>query len=195
MSTPPPPDAPGPGRAAGRSLVAIVTVLANKVARLETRSPISPRRPRANPPRLLIYPRHGCGSTRPPPATPHQRLRARTPRPDPRGTVENFVDWYNQVFLGRDGGRAKPIPPCWRAHPGLAMEVAALAYGWRAANLGKSATVQQSLYWLHYWRPGFADRLGHDWLHPSCLDGEHLPVGASPRLDRFTGAATDASPQ
>jgi hypothetical protein len=43
---------------------------------------------------------------------------------DPRVTVENFVIWYNQTFVGIDGGRSKPIPVCWRQHPGLAMEVA-----------------------------------------------------------------------
>jgi hypothetical protein len=44
------------------------------------------------------------------------------------------VAWYNDVFVGRDVSHDR-IPGCWRAHPSLAMEIAALAYSWRAANL------------------------------------------------------------
>jgi hypothetical protein len=59
---------------------------------------------------------------------------------DPRITVNSFVAWYNVTYIGVEGSRAKPIPDCWRQHPGLAMEVANLAYSWRTANLGHSAS-------------------------------------------------------
>lgn len=92
---------------------------------------------------------------------------------DPRFTLTNFVAWYNVTFVGVDGGRARPIPSCWQQHPGLAMEIAALAYSWRAANIGPGATERDAQQWLHQWRPGFADRLTRDWVHPDCLDGQH----------------------
>lgn len=107
---------------------------------------------------------------------------------DPRVTVENFVTWYNQTFVGIDGSRSKPIPPCWRQHPGLAMEVATLAYNWRSANIGPSASVREAQYWLHQWRPGFAERLTRDWVYPDCLDGAHRGGGAQSREGRFTMA-------
>ncbi|TVT61954.1 hypothetical protein FNH05_01595 [Amycolatopsis rhizosphaerae] len=105
---------------------------------------------------------------------------------DPRLTVKNFVTWYNNTFVGIDGGRAKPIPACWRQHPGLAMEVATLAYSWRSANMGSSASAREAQYWLHQWRPGFAERLTRDWVHADCLDDGHRDEGAPPREDRFT---------
>lgn len=104
---------------------------------------------------------------------------------DPRATVENFVAWYNETFVGNEGSRAKRIPPCWHRHPGLAMEVAALAYSWRAANVGAAASVRDAQQWLHQWRPGFADRLARDWVHADCLDGEHRIIGGTPRENRF----------
>lgn len=104
---------------------------------------------------------------------------------DPRIFVTNFVASYNTAFVGVDGGRAKAIPACWQAHPGLAMEVASLAYAWRAANLGSSASIKEAQYWLHQWRPGFADRLLRDWVHTDCVDGQHQAVGARERDNRF----------
>lgn len=92
---------------------------------------------------------------------------------DPRNTVENFVAWYNVTFVGVDGSRARSIPSCWSTHPGLTVEVAALAYSWRAANIGAAATERDAQQWLHQWRPGFADRLVRDWLSLDCLDGDH----------------------
>ncbi|MEU7477087.1 hypothetical protein AB0A63_13960 [Lentzea sp. NPDC042327] len=107
---------------------------------------------------------------------------------DPRFTVGNFVAWYNVTFVGVDGGRARPIPPCWPQHPGLAMEIAALAYTWRAANIGPAATERDAQQWLHQWRPGFADRLARDWVHPDCLDSDHRDEQAV-RANRFELAA------
>ncbi|WP_034271135.1 hypothetical protein [Haloechinothrix halophila] len=104
---------------------------------------------------------------------------------DPPVTVENFVTWYNATFVGTEGSRSKPIPACWQQHPGLAMEVAALAYSWRAANIGPSASARESQSWLHQWRPAFADRLTRDWVHADCLDGDHRDGGAPPRENRF----------
>ncbi|GAB3162316.1 hypothetical protein GCM10027258_81210 [Amycolatopsis stemonae] len=112
---------------------------------------------------------------------------------DPRATVGNFVAWYNVTFVGVDGSRARPIPPCWRKHPGLAMEVAALAYSWRAANIGPEASVRDAQYWLHQWRPGFTDRLTRDWVRPDCLDGDHRDDGAPARADRFELAEQHAA--
>jgi hypothetical protein len=108
---------------------------------------------------------------------------------DPRFTVENFVAWYNLTFVGVDGSRARSIPPCWRSHPGVAMEVAALACSWRAANIGPEANPRDAQAWLHQWRPGFSDRLTRDWVRPDCLDGDHRDDGPTSRTDRFTLAA------
>jgi hypothetical protein len=107
------------------------------------------------------------------------------PRADPRATVKNFVTWYNDVFVGRDAHHDR-IPDCWRAHPGLAMEIAALAYSWRAANLTKSATPEHALRWLGERRPGFVERMHHTWLAPHCATGTHRPAGAAPRPDRYS---------
>lgn len=112
---------------------------------------------------------------------------------DPRCTVENFVGWFNATFVGLDGGRARPIPPCWRQHPGLALEVASLAYSWRAANIGPEASERDAQYWLHQWRPGFSDRLVREWASPDCLDGDHRDNGAPPRPDRFAAAEQHAA--
>ncbi|MGH3373340.1 MAG: hypothetical protein ACRDP6_01235 [Actinoallomurus sp.] len=105
---------------------------------------------------------------------------------DPHVTIENFVTWFNVTFAGVDGGRAKAIPACWTQHPGLALEVAALAYSWRDANIGPTAASRDAQYWLHQWRPGIADRL-RDWVHADCLDGDHQLAGAPPRHNRFGG--------
>lgn len=105
---------------------------------------------------------------------------------DPRFTVDNFVAWFNLTYRGIDGGRAKPIPDCWREHPGLAMEVACLAHSWRSANIGPEASARDAQAWHHQWRPGFSDRLARDWVPADCLDDHHLPGGPAPRADRFT---------
>lgn len=104
---------------------------------------------------------------------------------DPRITVDNFVAWYNVTYVGIEGSRAKPIPDCWHQHPGLAMEVANLAYSWQAANIGEGSP-REAQYWHHQWRPGFADRLAREWAHADCIDGDHRPAGAAERPDRFT---------
>lgn len=109
---------------------------------------------------------------------------------DPRITVDNFVTWYNVTYVGVEGSRAKPIPDCWRQHPGLAMEVANLAYGWRAANIGCSASPREAQYWHHQERPGFADRLMREWIHADCVDGEHRAAGAAEHGDRFQSCRT-----
>ena len=92
---------------------------------------------------------------------------------DPQAVADNFVAFYNLTYVGVDGGRAKPIPPCWRKHPGLSAEVASLAYTWRNANTGRTANVRDAQYWLHQWRPGFADRMAREWVHADCFDGAH----------------------
>ncbi|MEU7529297.1 hypothetical protein AB0A74_26465 [Saccharothrix sp. NPDC042600] len=104
---------------------------------------------------------------------------------DPRATVENFVAWYNLTFVGITGGRSKPVPACWQRHPALSMEIATLAYTWRAANIGSRANERDAQFWLHQWRPGFSDRLARDWVHPDCLDGLHRDEGPPPRTSRF----------
>lgn len=103
---------------------------------------------------------------------------------DPRFTVQNFVAWYNLTFVGLDSSRARPIPACWDRHPALAMEIAALAYTWHAANIGARANPRDAQQWLHQWRPGFSDRLTRDWIHPDCHDGQHHEA-AAPRANRF----------
>lgn len=87
--------------------------------------------------------------------------------------VANFVAFYNMTFVGAIGGRAKPIPPCWRDHPALSAELATLTYAWRAANLGATANVRDAQAWLQQWRPGVADRMVRDWVHADCFDGIH----------------------
>ena len=108
------------------------------------------------------------------------------PTDDPQTTVGNFVTWYNITYVGIEGSRAKPIPGCWRQHPGLAMEIATLAYSWREANIGPLAKPRDAQYWHHQWRPGFIDRLNREWTHADCLDSEHRAAGAAQRPDRFT---------
>jgi hypothetical protein len=105
---------------------------------------------------------------------------------DPRFSVDNFVAWYNITYVGVEGSRATRIPGCWQQHPGLAMEVATLAYSWRAANIGPLASPREAQYWHHQWRPGFTDRLGREWVHTDCIDGDHRTAGPDERLDRFT---------
>jgi hypothetical protein len=105
---------------------------------------------------------------------------------DPRVTVDNFVAWYNTTYVGVDGSRATRIPDCWRQHPGLAMEIANLAYSWRAANTGPSPKPRDAQYWHHQWRPGFTDRLHREWVHADCIDSQHRAAGAGERPDRFT---------
>jgi hypothetical protein len=112
---------------------------------------------------------------------------------DPRVTVERFVTWYNITYVGVEGSRARPIPDCWRDHPGLAMEIATLAHNWRAANIGPSASPREAQYWHHQWRPGLTDRLTREWVHTDCLDGEHRATGATERADRFTLAEREPS--
>lgn len=103
---------------------------------------------------------------------------------DATATVQNFVTFYNATYVGTDGGRSKPIPPCWQAHLALAAEVASLAYMWRAANVGPTANIRDAQQWHHQWRPGFADRMARDWLHADCFDGVHRPSpGERPVLD------------
>jgi hypothetical protein len=92
---------------------------------------------------------------------------------NPQEVVNNFVAFYNLTYVGIDGSKAKPIPACWREHPGLAVEVVNLTYSWRAANLGSTANARDAQYWHHQWRPGFADRLVREWVHADCVDGEH----------------------
>ncbi|GAA2798831.1 hypothetical protein GCM10010470_37510 [Saccharopolyspora taberi] len=110
---------------------------------------------------------------------------------DPNWTLDNFVGWFNVTYVGLAGGPAKPIPECWRDHPGLALEVATLAYSWRRANIGPTANVRDAQYWHHTWRPGFAARLT-DWVHAHCLDGRHRDIGAPFRADRFAQHGTTA---
>lgn len=105
---------------------------------------------------------------------------------DPRFTVDNFVGWYNATYVGVSGTATPLIPDCWREHPGLAMEIATLAYSWRHANIGRAADPRDAQHWHHHTRPGFADRLVRDWVHPHCRDGRHRAVGAAARPDRFT---------
>ena len=112
---------------------------------------------------------------------------------DPRITVDNFVAWYNVTYVGVEGSRAKPIPDCWRQHPGLTMEVANLAYSWRAANIGQAASPREAQYWHHQSRPGFTDRLTREWVHTDCVDGEHRAAGVDERADRFTPAEQQPS--
>ena len=107
---------------------------------------------------------------------------------DPRVTVDNFVAWYNITYVGVEGSRATRIPDCWRQHPGLAMEVATLAYSWRAANIGSSTNPREAQYWHHQWRPGFTDRLTREWVHTDCIDGDHRDAGGVPRTGRFAVA-------
>lgn len=92
---------------------------------------------------------------------------------DPQSIVDTFVHFYNATYVGIDGSRAKPIPACWREHPGLATEVASLACAWYAANIGSGANIRDAQQWHHQWRPGFVDRMTRDWVCPDCFDGSH----------------------
>lgn len=118
-----------------------------------------------------------------PPAAAEDREHARDGH-TPEWTLENFVAWFNVTYDGLPGSPAVPIPECWCEHPGLAMEVATLAYSWRRANIGPTANVRDAQYWHHTWRPGFTARLAN-WVHPHCSDGRHRSTGALSRPTRF----------
>ncbi|GAB2679585.1 hypothetical protein GCM10027271_46010 [Saccharopolyspora gloriosae] len=124
-----------------------------------------------------------------PPAAAEDR-RHRGDEHTPLWTVRNFVGWYNATFLGTPGSSARAIPPCWTEHPGLAQEVAVLAYSWRRANIGTTANVRDAQLWLQQTRPGFAARLS-DWTHSHCFDRRHRPVGARCRPTRFAADAAE----
>ena len=128
----------------------------------------------------------------PPPAAPEDDPAANGA---PRTTVENFVTWYNNTYVGFTGSRSQAIPDCWRQHAGLAMEIATLTYSWRAANIGESATIREAQYWHHAIRPAFAERLQRDWVLSDCLDGQHRADGSGPRPDRFTQADQRPPPE
>ena len=98
---------------------------------------------------------------------------------EPQSVVENFVEFYNDTYVGLAGSKAKPIPSCWRDHPGLAMEVATLAHAWLAANLGASADIRDAQAWHHQLRPAFMDRLARDWVGSDCFDGLHIEADHS----------------
>ncbi|WNV83156.1 hypothetical protein [Umezawaea sp. Da 62-37] len=167
-----------------RSLTEIVGMFAQTLRRMERRVNQLTKKPAADTEKDLSEPAAWVWFT--PPAAAENDPDGGE---DPRFTVENFVGWYNVTFVGVDGSRARSIPPCWRSHPGVAMEVAALAYSWRAANIGPEANSRDAQAWLHQWRPGFSDRLTRDWVRPDCLDGDHRDDGSTSRADRFTLAA------
>lgn len=129
----------------------------------------------------------------PPAAAEDQKHRAE--KHTPRFTLENFVAWYNTVYVGAEGTSARPIPACWRKHPGLAAEVATLAYAWRQANIGSTANARDAQQWHHQHRPGFAARMASEWTHQRCLDGNHQAVGAPTRDDRYGTPDTSGDPQ
>ncbi|SHG73837.1 hypothetical protein SAMN05444320_11338 [Streptoalloteichus hindustanus] len=105
---------------------------------------------------------------------------------DPRAALAAWVDFHNATYVGAPGGAAQhPIPACWREHPGLAAEVATLAAYWRHSNIGQSAHPGNAQYWHDRYRPGFTARIP-DYVHRSCLDGDHQPAGAPARPDRWT---------
>jgi hypothetical protein len=115
----------------------------------------------------------------------------------PGFTITNFVAWYNLTYVGLPGSRSRSIPDCWPHHPGLASEIGTLAYAWHDAFTGDSAAPTKAQLWHHHDRPGFADRLTHEWTHPHCHDKAHKQAGASSRPDRHgltseTGAVDDA---
>lgn len=145
-----------------RALVEVIGTLAGTVSQLSGR--VDQLTAQVQPGRVLA-------DGEPPPWVPVAPEPA--PEDDTAAVVDNFVAFYNQNYVGVAGGRATAIPPCWRQHPGLAAEVASLAYTWRAANMGPAANICDAQQWLHQWRPGFTDRMTRDWLPLDCLDGLH----------------------
>jgi len=103
----------------------------------------------------------------------------------PEFTVVNFVAWYNLTYTGLAGSRSRPIPDCWPQHPGLASEIATLAYAWHDAFTGRSAHPHKAQLWHHHDRTGFTDRLITQWTHPHCHDGNHKSAGAPSRPHRY----------
>ncbi|MBN9743589.1 hypothetical protein DMP23_21340 [Amycolatopsis sp. A1MSW2902] len=112
----------------------------------------------------------------------------------PLFTIACFVQYYNEVYVGRPGSRAVAIPDCWLNHPALLAEIATLTYTWRAAHLGRHASVREAQYWHDRWRPAFAERLATEWTHPHCLTATHKQVGSGDLKDRYTVEAR-SSPQ
>ena len=118
----------------------------------------------------------------PPPAGEDKGNRGESPL----FTIAHFVQYYNDVYVGKPGTRAVAIPDCWLDHPGLLAELATLTYTWRAAHIGNKATVRDAQYWHDRWRVGFAERLATEWTHQHCLSDGHKQAGAGPRVDRYT---------
>ncbi|GGM76485.1 hypothetical protein GCM10012275_54080 [Longimycelium tulufanense] len=109
---------------------------------------------------------------------------------DPREALAHWVAFYNATYVGSlDGAARHRIPSCWRDHPGLAAEIATLAAYWRHSFVGAGAHPGNAQYWHDRYRPGFTDRIP-DYVHRTCLDGDHQPVGAPARPDRWTEAET-----
>ncbi|KAA9163961.1 hypothetical protein FPZ12_007975 [Amycolatopsis acidicola] len=106
----------------------------------------------------------------------------------PLVTIACFVQYYNETYVGQPGSRAVAIPDCWLEHPGLVAELATLTYTWRAAHVGKGASVRDAQYWHDRWRPAFAERLVTEWVHAHCLADGHKAVGALGRRSRFEPA-------
>lgn len=104
---------------------------------------------------------------------------------DPLFTLINFVDYYNETYVGNPGTRAIGIPDCWMEHPGLVAEIATLTYTWRAAHVGAAATARDAQAWHNLWRPGFADRMITEWTHTHCLGSGHKAAGLAFRPTRY----------
>lgn len=86
--------------------------------------------------------------------------------------VAQFVESYNEVHATAP---RHLIPPCWPHHPGLAVELAALAWTWYAAHVDPAATAHQVAEYYERYLPGFRNRM-NDMLGRSpmeCRQGNH----------------------
>lgn len=187
LGPPPPSDELAPLDAAVQELEEVVHALRDHVARLEERvrdleEPDAAIRRREPAPWVVFSPPAAAGDPL------HEDG-------DAGFTLDNFVAWYNLTYSGLPGTRARPIPACWAHHPGLLSEIATLAYSWREAFIGRTAHPHRAQLWHQHSRPGFADRLATEWVHPHCHDGQHRPAGAASRPDRYGLTTCHPEPQ
>ena len=84
--------------------------------------------------------------------------------------LPTWVAWWNLRYAPLEHN--KRIPYCWPEHPGLAAEIATLAFTWQKAFNDVKANSDAAQMWHDRWLPGFLQRL-RTWVPTDCFDGTH----------------------